>query len=153
MLRDCFRLRTYLGCSGVPHFVLFFYHVTNQRICIYGCRHVILSSNRKTRLPPLSIHAIVSSFVTSSPRQIIHYDENKLVKLGRQIDTLREALVESGEKLGYSDALAETYRLKTETSSSEFSELNNMLLRVSESLNIREAHAAFDTSFILLPRM
>lgn len=82
------------------------------------------------------------SFVTPAPPQIVHYDEKELVKLGSQIDILREELVESGKKLGYSEAVAETYRLKAEASSSEFSELNNMLLRVSESLNIRTARVS-----------
>lgn len=54
------------------------------------------------------------------------------MKLRDQIDTLREELVESGRALGYSQAVAETHRQKAETSSAEFSELNNMLLRVSE---------------------
>lgn len=62
------------------------------------------------------------------------------MKLRAQIDTLREELVESGKTLGYSQAVAETYRLKAESSSAEFSELNNMLLRVSESLAILRTH-------------
>lgn len=61
----------------------------------------------------------------------MHYDEKEVVKLKRQIDTLHAELTESGEKLGYSNAVAETYRLKAESASSEFDELNNMLLRVS----------------------
>lgn len=69
-----------------------------------------------------------------SPPQIVHYDEKEIVKLRGQIDILREELVESGKTLSYSQAVAETYRQKAETSSAEFSELNNMLLRVSESL-------------------
>lgn len=55
-----------------------------------------------------------------------------MVKLKRQINTLREEVAESGEKLGYSNAVAETYRLKAESASSEFED-NNMLLRVSAS--------------------
>eukprot|EP00903_Cladosiphon_okamuranus_P012984 g12116.t2 len=61
--------------------------------------------------------------------EIIHYDEKEIVKLRSQIDILREELAENGKALGYSQAVAETYRLKAETSSAEFSELNNMLLR------------------------
>lgn len=56
------------------------------------------------------------------------------MKLRGQIDVLHEELVESGKALGYSQAVAETYRQKAETSSAEFSELNNMLFRVSESI-------------------
>lgn len=42
--------------------------------------------------------------------------------------------MESGKALGNSNAIVETYRAKAETASSEFSEINNMLLRVSEPL-------------------
>lgn len=65
--------------------------------------------------------------------QIVHYDEKEIVKLKGQIDTLREELVQSGNMLSNSEAVAETYRLQAEKSSAEFSEINNMLLRVSGS--------------------
>ncbi|CAM9889516.1 unnamed protein product [Scytosiphon promiscuus] len=61
--------------------------------------------------------------------EIVHYDEKEIIKLKHQIDILRAELAESGQKLGYSNAVAETYRLKTESASSEFEELNNTLLR------------------------
>lgn len=69
-------------------------------------------------------------FVPPPRPQIVHYDEKEIVKLRGQLSVLREELVESGKALGYSQAVAETYRQKAETSSAEFSELNNMLLRV-----------------------
>ncbi|CAM9440257.1 unnamed protein product [Ectocarpus sp. 6 AP-2014] len=73
--------------------------------------------------------------------QIVHYDEKEVVKLRRQLETIREELMESGKALGNSKAIVETYRAKAETASSEFSEINNMLLREIKMLKEKLANA------------
>eukprot|EP00752_Nemacystus_decipiens_P002127 g2029.t1 len=76
--------------------------------------------------------------------EIVHYDEKEIVKLRGHIDVLREELVENGKALGHSHTVAETYRQKAETSSAEFSELNNMLLREMKALKDKLVDAGPD---------
>ncbi|CAM9095532.1 unnamed protein product, partial [Ectocarpus fasciculatus] len=73
--------------------------------------------------------------------QIVHYDEKEIVKLRRQLETTREELMKSGKALGNSNAIVETYRTKAETASSEFSEINNMLLREMKVLKEKLVNA------------
>ncbi|CAN0039193.1 unnamed protein product, partial [Ectocarpus fasciculatus] len=73
--------------------------------------------------------------------EIVHYDEKEIVKLRRQLETTREELMKSGKALGNSNAIVETYRTKAETASSEFSEINNMLLREMKVLKEKLVNA------------
>ncbi|CAB1111111.1 unnamed protein product [Ectocarpus sp. CCAP 1310/34] len=73
--------------------------------------------------------------------EIVHCDEKEVVKLRRQLETTRGELMESGKALGNSKAIVETYRAKAETASSEFSEINNMLLREIKMLKEKLANA------------
>lgn len=67
-------------------------------------------------------------------RQIVHYDDNEVVKLKSQVANLREELAQAGEQLGYSNVVAETYRAKGDAAESQFLQLQGVMVKVGWSM-------------------
>lgn len=126
--------------SPPPHAVEHHELLAQFQFLVKFCVFLVAVLVRKGRTCPEKIPLIKYSFyrptvcVTFASRQIVRCDEKEVVKLRHQLEITREELMESGKALGNSKAIVETYRAKAETASSEFSEINNMLLRVSEPL-------------------